>query len=199
MNSKKKENFKIVITGGPGGGKTTAVDLIQREFKKGVKVVPEAATMLFEHGLDREKEFEKVKLLQCAIYRMQLNLEESFHSLYPDRLLVCDRGTLDGLAYWPNSEDGFFETIASTSKEEMARYDAVIFFQTSAATGEDIKSNNPYRSEDSILATKLDEKLKEVWQRHPNFHYVPSNASFMRKITHGLITINHVLEKMKKN
>jgi predicted ATPase len=198
VKAKKKEKFKIVITGGPGGGKTTALDLIQRELKKEVKVVPEAATMLFEHGLSRENEFDKVKLLQVAIYKMQLNLEESFHSLHPDRLLICDRGSLDGLAYWPNSEASFFETIQSTSEEEFGRYDAVIFFQTAAATGEDIKSNNPYRYEDASLAIKLDEKLKEVWQRHPNFHYVPSNSSFMRKINHGLITINHVLDKMKK-
>lgn len=198
MSLYKKENFKIVITGGPGGGKTTALDLIQRELKKDVKVVPEAATMLFEHGLGRESEFEKIKLLQCAIYDMQLNLENSFHSLNPDSLLICDRGTLDGLAYWPNSEESFFENIGSSSEKEIARYDAVIFFQTAAASGEDIKSNNPYRLEDAMHATKLDEKLKEVWQRHPNFHYVPTSASFMRKINHGLITIGHVLEKMKK-
>lgn len=44
---------KIVVTGGPGGGKTTAVDLFQREFRKQVAVVPEAATMLFMGGVRR--------------------------------------------------------------------------------------------------------------------------------------------------
>lgn len=197
MEKRTKENYKIVITGGPGGGKTTSLDLIQREYKNEVKIVPEAATMLFEHGFNRETEFERVKLMQTAIYRMQLNLEVSFQSLNQKKLLVCDRGTLDGLAYWPNSEESFFKTIGSSSEKEIARYDAVIFLQTAAASGEDIKSNNPYRLEDANLATALDEKLKSIWQRHPNFHYVPTNASFMRKIAHALITINHVLDKMK--
>ncbi len=142
MNAKKKEHYKIVITGGPGGGKTTALDLIQREYKHEVKVVPEAATMLFEHGLHRETEFQKVKLIQSAIYRMQLNLEDSFHALNPDRLLLCDRGTLDGLAYWPNSEESFFKSIQSTSDAEIARYDAVIFFETAAVGGISIEGGN---------------------------------------------------------
>ena len=30
----------IVVTGGPGGGKTTALDLFQRELKSAVKIVP---------------------------------------------------------------------------------------------------------------------------------------------------------------
>lgn len=194
--TEKKDQLKIVITGGPGGGKTTALDLIQRELKTDVKIVPEAATMLFEHGLCREVLPERVKLLQLAIYKMQGALEDSFHSLHQQKLLICDRGALDGLAYWPGGEDSFFEAVNSTNDKEIARYDAVIFFQSSAAHGEDVKSNNPYRSEDSVAATQLDEKLKLIWQRHPNFHYIPADSSFMRKIAHGLITINNVLEKM---
>lgn len=193
-----KDNLKIVITGGPGGGKTTALDLFQREFKKEVKIVPEAATMLFEYGVEKECCPDKLVLLQQSIYEMQRTLESGFRRMYPDRLLVCDRGTLDGLAYWPEHEGSFFETVGTTLEEELARYDAVIFFQTSASHGEDIKSNNPYRSEDSKAATELDQKLKSVWERHPNFHYVPNNSSFMRKIAHGLLTINFVLDTMKK-
>jgi predicted ATPase len=193
MNEKNKIP-KIVITGGPGGGKTTALDLFQREFKSGVKIVPEAATMLFEYGLHREINPERLKLLQSAIYKMQLTLEASFHHLNQDRLLICDRGTLDGIAYWPGEETDFFKTIGSTRESEVSRYDAVIFFQSAAGREEDIKSNNPFRYEDAPLAKLLDEKLKLVWQRHPNFHYVPSDSSFMRKIARGLLTINSVLD-----
>ena len=63
MNGEQKV---IVVTGGPGGGKTTALDLFQRELKTAVKVVPEAATMLFGHGLDRETGNADGKLLQQA-------------------------------------------------------------------------------------------------------------------------------------
>lgn len=191
------KKLKIVITGGPGGGKTTALDLFQREFSHYVQIVPEAATLLFECGLKRETQADRVKLLQESIFKMQLNLEEIFFNMHQDSLLVCDRGTLDGLAYWPGDEESFFQKVGSTKEKELARYDAVIFFQTGAAHGNDMSSNNPYRFENSQLAMTLDERLKRVWENHPQFHYIPSNSSFMKKINHGLITINGVLEAMK--
>lgn len=192
MNNQK--TIRIVVTGGPGGGKTTALDLFQREFKSQVSVVPEAATLLFENGVRPETDPSRIKLLQQGIYKVQNTLEETFSIIYPERLLVCDRGTLDGLAYWPESEADFFKTLNTTLEAEIKRYDAIIFFQSSAATGEDIKSNNPYRSESAVRATELDERLREVWSRHPHFHYVPNNSSFMKKIDQGLKTINSVLQ-----
>ena len=186
----------IVVTGGPGGGKTTALDLFQRELKSAVKIVPEAATMLFGHGLDREVGNGDGKLLQRSIYRMQIGLEEIFRDFYADRLLICDRGTLDGLAYWPDDEQSYLDSVGTTFEMEVARYGAVIFFQTAAIHGEDVKSNNPYRTEDSRTAVALDEKLQRVWSRHPNFHFIPAQFSFMAKINHGLETIAGVLNQM---
>ena len=187
----------IVVTGGPGGGKTTALDLFQRELKSSVKIVPEAATMLFGHGLDREPRHEDGRLLQRSIYRMQTSLEGIFREFYADRLLICDRGTLDGLAYWPDDEQSFLSSLDTTFETEVARYNAVIFFQTAAIHGEDVKSNNPYRTEDSRTAVALDEKLQHVWSRHPNFHFIPAELSFIAKINHGLKTIAGVLKEMR--
>lgn len=186
----------IVVTGGPGGGKTTVLDLFQRELKSAVKIVPEAATMLFGHGLDRDVGNEDRKLLQRSIYRMQVSLEEIFRDFYADRLLICDRGTLDGLAYWPDTDESYFETVGTSLEAEVSRYRAVIFFQTAAIHGEDVKSNNPYRTEDSRTAVDLDTKLERVWSRHHDFHYIPAQLSFMAKINHGLETIAHVLKQM---
>ena len=192
-----REPKVIVVTGGPGGGKTTALDLFQRELKTAVKIVPEAATLLFGHGLDREAGNEDGKLLQRSIYRMQVGLEEIFRDFYADRLLICDRGTLDGLAYWPDDEPSYLQGIGTTFEMEAARYGAVIFFQTAAAHGEDVKSNNPYRTEDARTAVALDEKLQRVWSRHPNYHFIPTEASFMAKINHGLEVIGRVLARLR--
>lgn len=193
MHSQQKV---IVVTGGPGGGKTTALDLFQRELKAAVKIVPEAATMLFGHGLDRQVGHGDGKLLQRSIYRMQISLEQIFRDVYANRLLICDRGTLDGLAYWPDDEQSYLDSIGTSFEAEVARYGAVIFFQTAAIHGEDVKSNNPYRTEDSQTAVALDEKLQRVWSRHPNFHFIPAQLSFMAKINHGLETIAGVLQQM---
>lgn len=187
---------KIVVTGGPGGGKTTALDLFRRELKT-IRVVPEAASILFAHGLERQTETEKIKSLQQSIYQMQKNLEDIFTNMFPENLLICDRGSLDGLAYWPEGQADFFARIGSSYEQELNRYEAVIFFQTAAAFGEDVKSNNAFRTEDSKTAIALDQKLKAVWEKHPNFNFIPSNSSFMRKIVHGIITIEEVLENMR--
>lgn len=186
----------IVVTGGPGGGKTTALDLFQRELKSAVKIVPEAATLLFGHGLDHEARHGDTRLLQHSIYRMQVSLEGIFRDFYADRLLICDRGTLDGLAYWPGDEQSYFDRVGTTFEAEAARYGAAIFFQTAAVHGEDVTSNNPYRTEDSRTAVTLDDKLRRVWERHPNFHFIPTELSFMAKINHGLKAIAGVLERL---
>jgi len=183
----------IVVTGGPGGGKTTALDLFQRELKAEVKVVPESATLLFAHGIMKDTTPDHDRRLQRAVYRMQLGLEAIFRDCFPDRLLLCDRGTLDGAAYWPGDEAGFFDAVGSSFEAEAARYDAVVFFQTAAARGEDLRSNNPYRSESLAAAVEVDERLRRVWARHPRFHFIPSEASFLRKIAHGLQAIQGVL------
>ena len=54
-------------------------------------------------------------------------------ALYPERILLCDRGTLDGAAYWPGEPEEFFAAIGTSLEAELARYDAVIFFETAAA------------------------------------------------------------------
>lgn len=188
-----KKPLKIVVTGGPGGGKTTALDLFQREYMNQLNVVPEAASLMFSAGMGRETDIAKIKLSQLAIYKMQKNLEESFTNLARGELLLCDRGTLDGLAYWPDSEEDYYRTLKTSLEAELSEYHGVIFFQTSAATGNAIKSNNPFRTEDSIQATKLDKKLQEIWSKHPNYHFVPNHTSFMKKIGMGIVTINKVL------
>ena len=72
--------------------------------------------------------------------------------MHPDCLILCDRGSLDGLAYWPGSEEDFFDKMESSLEKEMKRYDAVIFFETAAKSGQAIKSNNPIRNESEQMA-----------------------------------------------
>lgn len=45
--------LSLSSAGGPGGGKTTAGDLLRREFGARVAFVPEAATLLFSGGFPR--------------------------------------------------------------------------------------------------------------------------------------------------
>jgi hypothetical protein len=148
---------------------------------------------MFSAGMTRDSDEKRLKLSQLAIYRMQKTLERSFTDLSQADLLLCDRGTLDGLAYWPGTETDYFHSHKSNLQDELNRYHAVIFFETSAASGDAIKSNNPFRTENSEQSIILDKKLQDIWSKHPNYHFVPNNTSFMKKINLGIMTINKVL------
>lgn len=179
--------FRIVLTGGPGGGKTTAADLLRREIGDRIVVVPEAATMLFAGGFPRSDQPDARRAVQRAIYAVQRNIEDVQAARYPQRTLLCDRGTVDGAAYWPDDAGpDFFAAVGSSLDDELARYDAVLFFETAAVGGQSIEGGNPTRVEDEAYAIVLDARLRELWGRHPRFLFVPHSTSFMAKLSLAL-------------
>jgi predicted ATPase len=196
-----KENrgrCRIVLTGGPGGGKTTAADLFRREIGERVVVVPEAATLLFAGGFPRSTELHARRSAQCAIYHVQRNLEDVQSALYPERILLCDRGTIDGAAYWPDGTAGFFEAVGSTMEHELARYDAVIFFESAAVGGIKLEGGNPARIESNDEALELDRRLRDLWSRHPRFVVVPHDPSFVKKIMFGLAALESIVAQLRR-
>jgi len=190
---------RIVITGGPGGGKTTALDLIRREFSGKIASVPESATMIFSGGIERSDDSNVLKAQQSAIFYLQKHLEDIQRAMHPQCIILCDRGSLDGLAYWPDTEENFLKKMNTTIETELARYDAVIFFETAAKSGESIRSNNPIRNESEKKAIEIDEKLQQIWSKHPNFNLVASAESFIQKVMFGITTIESVMESYQNN
>ncbi|MEQ8716151.1 MAG: AAA family ATPase [Acidimicrobiales bacterium] len=181
--SRGRSPLRVVLTGGPGGGKTTAADLFRREIGDRVIVVPEAATLLFSGGFPRTAGADAERSVQDAIYHVQRSLEDIQAAQYPDRILLCDRGTVDGGAYWPDGADEFFASVSSTHPDELARYDAVIFFETAACGGHGFESENRFRTESQQQAIDLDARLRELWMPHPRFTLIPHTTSFFRKMT----------------
>jgi predicted ATPase len=188
--------FRVVLTGGPGGGKTTAADLFRREIGDRVIVVPEAATMLFAGGFPRPTQPAAQRSVQSAIYRVQRSLEDIQSAQYPDRILLCDRGTVDGGAYWPEGADDFYDTVGSSHAAELARYDAVLFFETAALGHHGFESENRYRTESQQEAIELDGRLRSLWSPHRHFTVVPHAASFFRKMTIGLGLLESLISQM---
>lgn len=184
---------RIVLTGGPGGGKTTAADLFRREIGDRVVLVPEAATLLFSGGFPRVTEAHARRAAQSAIYHVQKNLEDVQSARYPERILLCDRGTVDGAAYWPGEPEGFFAAVGTTEAAELARYDAVIFFESAAVGASGIEGGNPVRIESIEEAVQLDHRLRAIWSKHPKFVIVRHNPSFFRKITFGLTALESIV------
>jgi predicted ATPase len=189
----RRKRCRLVLTGGPGGGKTTAADLFRRELGERVVIVPESATILFAGGFPRSNVLEARRAVQTAIFHVQRNIEDVQSALFPERVLLCDRGTIDGAAYWPNHDRDFFESMSTTFDTELARYDAVVFFETAAVAGSSIEGGNPVRSESLTEAVEIDRKLRQLWSRHPRFRLVPHTPSFLRKITTGLALLESLV------
>ncbi len=187
---------RIVLTGGPGAGKTTAANLLRREIGKEVVVVPEAATMIFSGGFPRLNSTQALRATQSTIYCIQKNLEDVQSAAFPHRTLLCDRGTLDSAVYWPDGAEDFFKSLGTTTQAELNRYDAVIFFESAAVGNKEIiEGGNPCRKESLEEAIELDRKLKDIWSQHPRFYHIPHQESFLKKITEAIDCIRTVIGK----
>lgn len=197
MGTNKNGNgiCRIVLTGGPGAGKSTAADLLRREVGDRIVVVPEAATLLFTGGFPRVDNHAGQKAAQHAIYHVQRNLENVISRTYRNRILLCDRGTLDGAGYWPDGPESFFDDLNTTMELELSRYDAVLFFESAALGGKSIEGGNPVRIETLDEAIQLDEKLKAIWSNHRNFHIVRHENSFFMKLQRALEILNKIVDQ----
>lgn len=198
MQEREQEHpVRIALTGGPGGGKTTALDLFRREMMDEVGVVPETATILFSGGFPRSDSPRVRYASQTAIYHVQRNLEDAQAAFYPGRILLCDRGTVDGAAYWPGEPEEFFSSLGTDLETEYARYAAVIFFESAAVGGASIEGNNPVRTENAEEAIYLNARIHKLWSGHPRFMMVRHNPSFFKKLTFGLSILESVVTQLR--
>lgn len=171
---------KIALTGGPSGGKTTLLDALKKEFGSRIKIAPEAATILYKGGFPRIQTYSGQYHAQSAILHAQRHLEDVLQENFPDRLIVCDRGSLDSLAYWPDSEEHFFKTIFSSREKEFSRYPCIIHLDT--AFEADYDTSNPVRTETFNDALLINRKIKQSWEGHPNRVIIPAEGDFFSKL-----------------
>ncbi len=184
---------KIAITGGPSGGKTTLIDALKKEFGAKVKVVPEAASILYKGGFPRIKSYDGLFHAQKAIYFIQRELEDLRCKTNPEALIVCDRGSLDALAYWPDTEQHFYETVHSNRTNELARYDWIIHLDT--AREPDYDSSNDIRTESFSEAHLLNEKIKKSWEGHPQRIIITAANDFFTKMKKATNVIDSILNQ----
>lgn len=184
---------RIAFTGGPGGGKTTALEIFRLEFGHELIIVPETATLLYRAGFPRFHDPQGLRAAQTAIFQVQRSVEDIYAAHFPDRTYLCDRGTLDGAAYWPEGEMQFFRDQGTTLEKELGRYSAILFFETAAAGGISIEGNNPARVETGDEARVIDQRLQKLYRHHDNFHLIAHEKSFFSKIEAGLESLRAVL------
>jgi predicted ATPase len=187
---------RIVITGGPGAGKTVITRAIAEKHPDRFVAVPEAATQVY-HLLNTR--WDKLDLAgrhdaQRRMYRLQVEQEERTARAHPDKILLLDRGTVDGAAYWPEGPEDFWRDVATTQAKELARYDAVIILETCAAIGlYDNDASNPVRFEDPAGAIEAGKRLVQLWDGHPHVLHVPACVTIEEKI----VAVENLLREIK--
>jgi len=135
---------RVVLTGGPGAGKTAVLELIRLFFCEHVKTLPEAAGIVFGGRFPRSDRSAARQPAQRAIYHIQRELE-SVAETENAAVVLCDRGTVDCAAYWIGDSD-LFSSVRSTRAIELARYDTVIHLRTPTSSHA-YKRDNPLRVE----------------------------------------------------
>lgn len=175
---------RVVLTGGPGAGKTALLELIRQSFCSHVKVLAEAAGVVFGGGFPREDDPTCRRAAQRAIFYVQRELENAGDSHNP-AIVLCDRGTVDGLAYWPGPPEEYWSSLGTTLETELGRYDAVIHLRTPPAE-RGYNNQNPLRTENATAAADIDARILQAWERHPRRFVVESSAEFLDKAARAL-------------
>ena len=193
---------KIVLTGGPCAGKTTAMNWIQNFFQKqGYKVlfVPETATELITGGLT-PWETKTNSDFQSILFDLQLEKEKLFEEgakkLPNDKILiVCDRGILDNKAYMTKRDFDYLLKSKRLSEIKLRdSYDAVFHLVTAAKGAKKYYNlDNEARTETIEEAAKLDDNLIASWTGHPHFRIIDNSTDFDTKMKRLLKEISNVL------
>ena len=183
---------KIVLTGGPCAGKTTALSWIQNNLPKygyTVLFVPETATELIGGGVTPWGCGTNLDYQRC---QMQLQIEkerifeQAARTMPADRILiVCDRGTMDNRAYMSDLE--FLRLCEELHLSEVGmrdQYDAVFHLVTAAkgALEAYTTANNAARRETPEEAAALDDKLIAAWTGHPHLRVIDNATDFEEKL-----------------
>jgi predicted ATPase len=180
---------RIVLTGGPGAGKTAVLEMMRKTLCEHVKVVPEAASIVFGGGFPRGAHLDERRAAQRAIFFVQRELEAAV-MVNNVSIALCDRGTIDGLAYWPGPDELWSE-VGTTLDEQLARYHAVIHLRTPSVEG--YNHQNPLRVESAIEAAAIDARIATAWAKHPRRFEVASMPDFIAKVARVIEIVRNEL------
>ena len=200
---------KIVLTGGPCAGKTTALVKIVEYFSgMGYKVftIPEVPTLFSIGGWNyltpnRQLYYQGER----AILETQLALEDQFMALAEvctkPVLIVCDRGALDISAYIkPEEWEEITQMAGSDSESLRKRYDAVLHLVSAADGAEQYYTTatnaTHYEKADEEglrLARELDKKVINAWSGHSHLRVINNHDDFNAKLSRVIQEISNVL------
>merc|ERR1711963_84189 len=187
--------YKLVLTGGPCGGKTTGQAKLATFFGNlGWKVfrVPETATVLMSGGIAfGELNEEQVMDFQENLVKTMLCLEDTYFSMAEkitsgqNALVICDRGTMDASAFISAEEWSALLDKLNLEESHICenRYDQVVHMVSAADGAEDFYSceDHSARFEGLDLARERDRRAMEAWREHPYVNIIDNRGAKQSK------------------
>ncbi|AZZ37272.1 hypothetical protein CIK05_10890 [Bdellovibrio sp. qaytius] len=188
----------VVLTGGPGAGKTAVLEFVRKALCEHIAILPEAASILFGGGFWRLDSRSGKMAAQRAIYHVQEEMQRLVLEERKWSMGLCDRGTLDGLAYWPEANSEFYDVLNTNLEMEFKKYKAVIHLR-SPTLEKGYNYQNPIRVESAELAAKIDENIHEIWKNHSNYFVIESTDDFTAKLQLATKCIQSLIPECCKN
>ncbi|KAI5638503.1 AAA domain-containing protein [Phthorimaea operculella] len=186
--------YRLVLTGGPCGGKTTGQSRISTFFENlGWKVfrVPETANVLLSGGVKfADLTPEEAAMFQENLLKTMIQIENTFFELgrtcQRNCLIICDRGAMDASAFI--SKEKWEAIMASNNWNSVElrdnRYNQIVHCVSAANGAEEFYSTEDHasRSEGVELARELDYKAAAAWIGHPYFDVIDNSTDFDKKM-----------------
>lgn len=201
MENKGKRLYKVVLTGGPCGGKTTGQSRLCTFFENlGWKVfrVPETATVLLSGGIKfSDLSEEEGYKFQENLLKTMLQIENTFFELGEscgrDCLIICDRGAMDASAFISRDKWERMMSANNWNSVELRdnRYNQIVHLVSAANGAEDFYSTEDHacRSETVVSARELDYNAAAAWVGHPYFDVIDNSTDFETKICRMIASV----------
>ena len=173
----------IVLSGGPGAGKTSCLEMLKAlpraDKKTSLVCLDETASKIF-------RMFPKLhlnvstELLQATILGTQIATHQIVEQGFENVIFLHDRAAYDVFAYTDGQK--FCELTGFAPYLSLPTYDLVIYLESpDSFVG---VTNNPYRKENAITAREIETKTRQVWEKASsakNFVVIPATDSIREK------------------
>lgn len=193
----------IVLTGGPGGGKSTFLAAARDLLPYRVQTVPETARRLKDSASMRSRSADVD--FQREVIQQQLETEaalsaELCRSGGDVRAALLDRGIFDGAAFVGLREyDALLEELSLTRDQVLSRYDGFLVFETciptlgARAAGREAPDTAGLRAHAAEVQACIDGMLRG----QQKFARVPAQRSADAKCSVAADRLNQLLDSLR--
>ena len=194
---------KIVITGGPSGGKSTVLSILRQHLEDlgfVVILVTETATDLIMSGVTPARlgivPFQEI-LMREQISREEARFRAAQASPGDKKVILFDRGLQDNAAYV--SKEAFSELCLglglSVVQIRDERYDGVIFLQSPPVDKPEVytTANNAARSESIEQAIAINGRTLDAWVGCPHLTVIDNSTDMEGKTRRVIEAVSRIL------